>query len=337
MPPTSLRPLASICLFAAFADGSQSDPERVRVKEVMEGFGDVNLSEALRRVVLKQTTLEAEVAELGESEELRTLAWEGALAVCESDGMTSPRERDFLDRLATLLRRDLDTAHREVEQADAVTRGATVAAAGAVGGAAAFPGLPAEQPLAVASGSGVPAGMPPLPTDPRSAEVDSTTLRYAILTAAVELLPQNLATMAIIPLQCKLVVGVGKTYGHDLSMASVKELLATVGVGMTGQVLEGYARKLLGKLGGSVLGGIGKTAANWGTGPVMTFATTYAIGQVAKMYYSGGRRLSAIDLRQLYQSQFEQAKGLYARYEPQVRETASRTDPRTLLSSLSGR
>ena len=122
--------------------------------------------------------------------------------------------------------------------------------------------------------------------------------------------PQDLATLAIIPLQTKMVHSVGTTYGYSLSASSIKEFVATIGIGMTGQVLEQYARKFLKKVGKGLLGNIGKFGAAWATGPAMTFATTYAIGMVAKQYYAGGRTLSAIDQKTLFASEVERAKGL---------------------------
>lgn len=313
------RAVASICVFAAFADGGQSDSEREKVKEVVGGLGLPGATEALRRVMFKETTPDAEAAVLTD-EATRVMAWEAALAVCEADGATSAGERAFLDTLAASLKRPLLEAREQVAQADATMRSVATGAAVAI-------------PVAAVAAVALPAAAA-AQADPRDAEVDSSILKTAILTAAVELLPQNLATLAIIPLQSRMVVSVGKRYGHELSMASVKELAATVGVGVTGQVLEGYARKLFKSLGKSVLGGIGGTIADWGTGPALTFATTYAMGHVAKTYYSGGRTLSALDLRGIYQRTLDQGKQLYTKYEPNVRETAAKTDPRQLLSSL---
>jgi len=303
--------LATLTLFAAFADGSQSDPERARVREVVESLGNANLSNILKTVVFKETTPAAQ-AELLTTDELRTVAWESALSVCEADGATSPAERTFLDELAIALKRPLSSSATDIQLADALHHEPTSAPV-------LLPTLAAPQ---------IPA------TDPRPAEVDATVLRYAILTAAVELLPQNLATLAIIPLQTKMVHGIGKTFGHSLSASSIKEFVATIGVGMTGQVIEQHARKLLGSLAGKFLGGLGRTAVNWSTGPALTFATTYAIGKVAHQYYAGGRSLAAINLKALYSQNLEQAKSLYTQYEPQIRQTASTTNPATLLQSL---
>ncbi len=317
MTPEQARALLSLSFFAAFAEGGQSDAERLKMHEVQQGLGNPDVTESLRRVVFRETTPAAEASMLA-TPELRTMAWEMALAVCESDGVTSPAERDFLEALAVSLHRDATIATRDIQGADAVTRNAT--------------------------NSSISAPLPPPPSpgfaaptsDPRSREVDESVLRYAILTAAIELLPQGLASMAIIPLQTKMVHGVGTAYGHSLSADSIKELAAAVGVGMTGQVVERYARGLLRVFGRGVFGGLGGAAANWGTGPAMTFATTYAMGMVAKQYYAGGRTLSAIDLKAIFGQQVEAAKGMYQRFEPQVQQTASQTNPMQLLQSLRG-
>jgi len=343
MRPDQTRALTAIVVFAAFSDGRKSDIERAKVREIVEGLGDSNTTEAVRRVLLKQTTVSTEAALL-DSDDLRSLAWESALAVCESDGQTSAEERAFLEELALALGRPRDGAAREIEAADAITA-QTETRAGLERPAP----LPILAPLAV-TGTGperditsAVAGSAHNTFDPRDAQVDASVLRYAILTSAIELMPQNLATLAIIPLQTKLVYGVGKSYGHELGASSIKEFVATIGIGVTGQAVEQYARKFLGKLlgkGGGLLGGaiggVGKTAVNWGTGPLMTFATTYAMGAVAKQYYKSGRSIRGIDLKSMFASETDRARELYAKYEPQVRETAAKTSPTELLKSLRG-
>lgn len=321
MTPDQATALATLTLFAAFADGTQSDPERASVKDVITSLGNPNLSTILRTVVFKETTPAAQAALL-DTEELRNLAWESALTVIEADGATSPAERTFLDDLATHLKRPLSSSQNDIELANSLHHNPTLAP---------IP-LPPLPPL-----STLPAVSPlpqPAASDPRLAETDATVLKYAILTAAVELLPQNLATLAIIPLQTKMVHGIGNTFGHSLSTSSIKEFVATIGIGMTGQVIEQHARKLLGSLAGRFLGGLGKTAVNWSTGPALTFATTYSMGMVAKQYYAGGRTLSAINLRTLYAENLERAKTLYTQYEPQIQQTARTTHPTSLLQSL---
>ena len=85
--------------------------------------------------------------------------------------------------------------------------------------------------------------------------MDSKILKASILNGAIELLPENLSTLAIIPLQMRLVYQIGQSYGYQLDSGHIKDFLATLGVGLTSQYLEQAGRKLLGGLLGKVGGG----------------------------------------------------------------------------------
>ena len=89
-----------------------------------------------------------------------------------------------------------------------------------------------------------------------AAELDKMILNYSILNGALELLPQSLASMAIIPLQMKMVYRVGKAHGFELDRGHIKDLLATMGVGLTSQYVEQIGRKLIGGLLGRIGGGL---------------------------------------------------------------------------------
>jgi uncharacterized protein (DUF697 family) len=132
--------------------------------------------------------------------------------------------------------------------------------------------------------------------------------------------------MAILPLQMKMVYGIGKAYGYELDRGHIKDFAATLGVGLTGQFIEQIGRKLIGGLfrqvGGGLLGGLGRTAV----GSAFTFATTYALGQVAKQYYAGGRTLDASQLKQVFASLLERAKNLQPRYAGEIKDKAATID-----------
>ena len=130
----------------------------------------------------------------------------------------------------------------------------------------------------------------------------------SILNGALELLPQSLASMAIIPLQMRLVYRIGAKHGHSLDRGHITEFLGVLGIGATSQIIESVAGRLLGglfksaskqvlgKTGGKLAGKFGRSAG----GALMTFATTYALGQVARQYYAGGRTLASIDLKRAF-------------------------------------
>lgn len=169
------------------------------------------------------------------------------------------------------------------------------------------------------------------------AELDKSILNHAILNGALELLPQSWASVAIIPLQIKMVYRIGKTYGHELDQGHIREFLATVGVGLTSQYLEQFGRKLLGgllgKVAGKTVGRIGSAA----TGIAFSFASTYALGQVAKRYYAGGREMSAQLLQESFQNLLGPAKQLQSQYLPQIQQKAKTLDAGQIMAMVGGK
>jgi hypothetical protein len=69
----------------------------------------------------------------------------------------------------------------------------------------------------------------------------------------------------------------------------------------------------------------------------MSFATTYALGHVAKRYYAGGRTLSTHVLKDAYASVTKEGQGLQARYLPAMQEKARTLNPTQILSMVRGR
>jgi uncharacterized protein (DUF697 family) len=162
-------------------------------------------------------------------------------------------------------------------------------------------------------------------------------LRYSILNGALELLPETLATMAILPLQMKMVWRIGKSHGFELDRSSIKEFLATAGIGFGSQVIEGFARKLIGgfgkKLGGKLVGRI----ANEATGSAFSFASTYAIGHLAVRYYAGGRKLGGAEMKTLYTPLTQEAGQLHAKYLPEIQQRAKSLDTTSILNLVRGK
>ena len=157
---------------------------------------------------------------------------------------------------------------------------------------------------------------------PDAAALDKQIVNASITNAALELLPESLASMAILPLQVRLVYQIGKAYGYDLDQGHIKEFIATLGVGLTGQYLEQFGRKLLGGLLGAVLGGVGRGVGHQTASSGMSFATTWALGQLAKQYYGGGRTLDAAKLKAAFAPLLEQGQGLIGRYGGEIAERA---------------
>ena len=310
------KAILSLCMMAAFADGSD-DREREEIRRIAEGLGGesgIDVARLYQEVLLKRVTL-ADAAKGLSSAESRQLAYEMAVCVCDADGVQSANERTFLAGLRAALDLDASASAAYAGQAEALAAATTI-------------------PAAVASPNPAPGAVVGATSSLDAAEMDKTILNASILNGALELLPESLATMAIIPLQMKLVYRIGKSYGYELDSGHVKDFLATAGVGLTSQYLEQAGRKLLGGLlgaiGGGLLGGLGRQAVSSG----MSFASTYALGHVAQRYYAGGRVLSTQLLRDSFQQVLGEAKGMHTRYLPQMQEQARSLNPAHIVEMV---
>ena len=290
---------------AALADGVKDDRERAALKSLATrlGEGRIDLTDVYDDVLVRRISIADAVRAL-DTPETRRQAYETAVAVADADGVHSPAEGAFLRDLAAALGLPAQEAQGYVAQADAVAEAAGVA---------------------TPSGS-EPVRQVPGHVMPDAAALDARIVNASVTNAALELLPESLASMAILPLQVRLVYQIGKAYGYELDQGHIKEFVATLGVGLTGQYIEQFGRKLLGGLLGSVLGGMGRAVGHQTASSGMAFATTWALGQLAKQYYGGGRALDAGKLKAAFAPLFEQGQGLIGRYGGEIAERARTID-----------
>ncbi len=324
MQATEQRSLLSIALLAALADGQTADRERdaiQRFAQTLSAEGGAALADVYPDVLLGR--IDARKAAEGLNEPAhRQLAYEIAVCVCDADGQHSAAEKQFLDGLKTALGLSSDEAAQLQGPADEI---------------AAVPiGVPAAAQPVAQTAAPAPAAGPVVAATPKlpEAELQATILNHAILNGALELLPQSWASMAIIPLQMKLVYRIGQAYGYELDRGHLKEFVATAGVGLTSQYLEQFGRKLLGGLLGTVGGGLGRMLGGAATGMAFSFASTYALGQLALRYYAGGRQMSTALLQETFQSLLEPAKQLQAQYLPQIQQRASTLDAGKIMAMV---
>lgn len=329
MNTEEVRATLTICLMAAYADGDKHDREREQIRQVAQTLAQdeqINLPGLYHEVLMRRVQLDDVLPKLG-SNESRRLAYEMAVCVCEADGQTSAQERAFLTRLREALGQAPATFAADADALAAAPLDAAAAALPAVVDA----GQAAPHPAAADALPATPA--PGRPGTLSAAEMDRKIVNASILNGAIELLPENLSTLAIIPLQMRLVYQIGQSYGYELDRGHVMDLLATLGVGLTSQYLEQAGRKLLGALlGKGVLGGLGRQAVSSG----MSFASTYALGHVADKYYAGGRSLNAQTLRDAYQHMMADGRQLQAQYLPQMQEVASGLNTAKIMQMVRG-
>jgi uncharacterized protein (DUF697 family)/tellurite resistance protein len=321
MNASEQRALLNIMVHAALADGQKAESEREVIRGMVESLpsaGDGGLlASAYQDVLLKRVSMPQAAGQL-QNLEHRQLAYEMAVCVCDADGLQSGAERALLGSLRGLLALESDAPS---QQAEAEINSIAEAAYSPTHGAA---------PVTVAAAAAVPVQAV------NNAELDKMILNYAILNGALELLPQSWATMAIVPLQIKMVYRVGQAHGVELDQGHIKDFIAAAGIGLSSQYLEQFGRKLLGgllgKVAGRAVGGLGSAA----TGMAFSFATTYALGQLSRRYYAGGRVMSVDVLRQTYNEMLAPAKSMQQQYLPAMQEKARTLDVAQVMAMVKG-
>jgi uncharacterized protein (DUF697 family) len=315
---TEQRAVFAILLHAALADGIQNDAERATLRRMTESFaksGEASFNPwtVYQEVLGGKLPLGAAARDLA-TREHRLLAFEMAVGVCDTDGPPNEREKSFLNELRTALQLPHEPA---------------AAAAEAVAQSVA-PNFAPNVPSATVS-------LPPRTPAPENAALEKSVLNYAILNGALELLPQSLSTMAVVPLQMKMVYAIGKAHGYTLDRGHIRDFLATAGAGLASQAVEGYARKLLGglvgqMLGSGMMGGLGRAAVTTATGAGITFAATYAIGHLAIRYYGGGRKMEMAVLRDTYQRLLADGRSLFGVHRSEIERRAATLNPAEVIN-----
>ncbi len=296
------RRILCVCILAAFADGAQDEVERAQIQRIVDGFSGerLDLTSAYQDVLEGKLCL-TEVANQLQTPAAKALAFEMAVCVCHADGVLNDAEKQFLAELRQALQLNAPSTDTHQQTAQAIV----------------------QEPLASPA--------PPVNDAGREAELDRLILNAAILNGALEIMPHTLATMAIVPLQMRMVYQIGRRYGYELERGHIKDFLATVGIGLTSQVFEGFTRRLIGgftrQLAGGLLGGLAGQAA----GSAFGFATTYALGQVANRYYASGRTLDAAQLKEVFSSMLQEARSMQGRYSGDIAEKSRQVNVSELL------
>jgi uncharacterized protein (DUF697 family)/uncharacterized tellurite resistance protein B-like protein len=306
MKLTENEAIFAISLMAAFADDKKDETEREEIKRIADNLELSNSPLIYQNVLLKKLSLDNAVSVL-DSEGMKQFAYEMAVCVCDADNVINESERTYLNELKGALGisgKEIEVLEKDADELAVIDPSEQVD----------------ESKLKV--------------EDPA---LDKMILNYSILNGALELLPQNLATLAIIPLQTKMVYRIGKSYGYALDSGHIKEFIGAAGVGLTSQVVEGFARKFIGGFGKKLMGGIGKKVAGTATGALFSFASTYGLGKVAKSYYSSGRKLDMESIKSQFNRFKSEGTQLYQKYSGDIQTRASNLNINEVLSSIRGK
>jgi tellurite resistance protein/uncharacterized protein (DUF697 family) len=319
MTEDSAQALVTIAAITAMADGTTDAQERAELERVAAQMGvslnDVHVSDD------GSAAMEASrIARRFTTQDEREAAYRVALAVAHADGYVNTKETLYLRALAQAL--GVDARVLDAEAGDAsrgVEAWASELRSEGTSGAATAGAAAAAGSTASASGGG---------------SMDDFILDQAMLTAALELLPDKLANLGIIPLQLRLVHTIGQRSGGSGESLHVKELMATLGLSVMGQALETAVRKTFGGLAGGLLGRMLGGAGGVAAGAAVTFASTYALGHVAQQYYAQGRTMSASDLKTLFGRLKDEGGTMYPRVQQRIGELARGNTLSSVMQSL---
>jgi hypothetical protein len=141
-----------------------------------------------------------------------------------------------------------------------------------------------------------------------------------------------------------LLLAIGLKGGIELARQPFGELalqaLAVIAMGALLPLLAFPVLRFAGRLpradAASIAAHYGKVGGA-ATGMAFSFATTYALGQVAKRYYAGGRVMNTALLRQTFQDLLGPAKQMQTQYLPQIQQQARSLDMAQVMNLVRGR
>ncbi len=328
MNQQSAEAIVTIAALAALADGASEQSERDQISAAASRLG-VALDDIVLAEGVSPPMAAAQVARRLMTAESREAAYQVALAVCHADGYANTQETMFLRSLA----QSLDVVPNKFDAASVSAVGAVETwLAGGAGAAASGANGALSPAFAFAAGG-------ESSTNARggdAASLDEFILDQAMLTAALELLPDRLANIGIIPLQMRLVHTVGQRSGAPGDTPHVKELMATLGIGVVAQVMESVVRKAIGGVAGGLLGGLFGGAAGVAAGGAVTFATTYALGHAAQQYYAQGRTMDRAQFKALFEQLKTDGTQMYPRVQSRIAELARGNTLASIMQSVRG-
>jgi len=128
--------------------------------------------------------------------------------------------------------------------------------------------------------------------------------RCGYAAAALTVIPiPGSEVIGVMPLHVGMVIGVGEEHGKTLTRDSAMELIArigaTVGLSLVGSRIAMTAGKI-------ILPGLGGLVA----APFM-FASTLAIGTVARLYFANDGQISERDMKRAYDKEVKRAKSAF--------------------------
>jgi len=130
----------------------------------------------------------------------------------------------------------------------------------------------------------------------KSAAVRDVIQVCSVAAGAIAVQPIPFLDIALIsPIQIAMVQAIGKVHGYKLDQKSVVEILTSFGASIAAQAVIATAVKFI-------------PFAGWAVSIAMTYALTYAIGEVSDHYFRHGRGVPQEDLQSMFKRVYEEKK-----------------------------
>jgi len=143
----------------------------------------------------------------------------------------------------------------------------------------------------------------------RTAEINEDVLKYSILSGTLGLNPIPVASivtdLAVVSLQAKMFSDVGRHWGHESTRETARQVLAGVGAGTAARIaVNGLVKFVPG------FGSVFAASTN--------FASTWALGQVAKQYWESGGKADVQMLGEIFTKGKAEGRKTYEQYKADV-------------------
>jgi uncharacterized protein (DUF697 family) len=151
----------------------------------------------------------------------------------------------------------------------------------------------------------------------REAAFNRLLTKYCVLTGLTGAIPVPLVPdLLVVPIQVKMVYDVGSLFGQKIDKKTVQLMFETLGVGTGARI---------------GISALSKLVPGWGSvvGATSSFATTFALGKVAQIYFRSQGQTSIESLKTMFQEQRERGKEEYQKQKPALDE-AQKTHAQTL-------
>jgi uncharacterized protein (DUF697 family) len=256
----SKEALASLQLLVAVAkaNGVISDEERSAIQDALEG-GSLPGEYTVDSLLSENQPLES-ILSVIQSEEARHQAFSAAYLLAYADGDYSPEEKSLLE--------DLQKRWNIPESEMVDLHNAVMISQGTMAASATAPGQAT-----------------------RSEDAQQVIKVHRILAGLAGAIPIPIVgEVMVLTAQMRMVSEIGKTFGRDLDKASIKALLATVGLGTGARMAVTSLAKFVPGF-GSLVGAAGG------------FIATHAMGKVAVKYFEAGGTLTNDAIKSLFKEE----------------------------------